>query len=171
MPKSMSKPVLEAKDGKIQATKHDQGKPRFSLIPARALREVAKVFTYGAEKYDVGNWHNGEGFDWSRLMDASDRHGSDFRLGQNLDEESDLHHLAHRICCDMMLLEHCLTNHGKDTRAKINYLPNTQVIHIDVSSPRPRSNNESTKMIRQVVNAAVKRGPKLGKAKTKVRRK
>lgn len=121
------KSKLEHHNGSVQATKHDQGKPRFSLIPARALTEVAKVFTYGAEKYAVGNWHNGEGFDWSRLMDASDRHGSDFRLGQNLDNESKLHHLAHRICCDLMLLEHVLTDHGKDDRTSIQYLPQVKI--------------------------------------------
>lgn len=107
-----------------QAAKFDTGKPRFSLIPARALEMVAKVFTYGANKYAVGNWHSGKGFTWSRLQDASDRHGKAFALGENNDPESDLHHLAHRICCDMMLLEHALTKLGTDDRDKTQLIQN-----------------------------------------------
>lgn len=107
---------LEQKGGKIQATKHDGAKPRFALLPRRALAEVAAVFTYGAAKYDIGNWHRGDGFDWDRLQSASLRHDNAFALGEDLDPESLYHHLAHKICCDMMLLEHCLTNHGKDNR-------------------------------------------------------
>lgn len=101
-----------------QATKYDRNKPRMALIPIRAKREVAKVFTYGAMKYDVGNWHSGDGFDYDRLQSASERHGDDFALGIDLDPESGYHHLAHRIACDMMLLEHCLTNLGHDNRTK-----------------------------------------------------
>jgi hypothetical protein len=122
---------LESRDGKVQATKYDDGKPRMSLVPKRALIEVAKVFTFGANtdpnkgpvKYGVGNWHSGDSFDWSRLLDASDRHGEAFQLGEDNDVESGLSHLAHRICCDMMLLELVLTGHGKDDRSKIQYLP------------------------------------------------
>lgn len=112
-------PKLEEKDGVVQATKHDSGKPRYGLVPARALKEVAQVFTWAATdpgKYCEGNWKEGDGFAWSRLIDASDRHGQDFKIGLDFDDESGLHHLAHRICCDMMLLEHYLTNHGKDDR-------------------------------------------------------
>lgn len=112
-----------APSGAVQSTKYDAGKPRMALIPVRAKREVARVFTYGAKKYDVGNWHAGEGFDYDRLQSASERHADDFALGMDLDPESGLHHLAHKICCDLMLLEHILTGHGTDNRAKTQYIP------------------------------------------------
>jgi len=114
---------LETKNGEVQASKFDQGKVRFSLLPARAKEAVAKVFSYGAEKYAVGNWHQGNGFDWSRLQDASERHANAFALGEDNDPESGLPHLAHKICCDMMLLEHQLTDHGIDDRDESQYHP------------------------------------------------
>lgn len=112
-----------APSGVVTSTKHDGGKPRFALVPKRALKEVAKVFTKGAVKYDVGNWHAGNGFDWDRLQSASDRHGVDWSLGEDNDPETGYNHIAHRIACDMMLLDHILTGHGTDNRAKTQYIP------------------------------------------------
>lgn len=125
-PKSASKANrssshLEAKGAKIQATKHDYGKVQF-LYPLRALVETNKVFTFGAIKYDVGNWHSGEGFDWQRLYDSALGHIFASMLGQDVDGESGHQHLAHAQCCIAMLLEHQLTNHGHDTRSKANYI-------------------------------------------------
>ncbi len=117
-----SKP-LEEKGGVVQATKADASKNMLGLTPVRAREEVGEVFTYGARKYSIGNWHSGDGFNWGRLMDASARHQLAFEKGEDLDPESGRHHLAHKICCDMMLLEHCLTNHGRDDRAERQYLP------------------------------------------------
>lgn len=118
--------ALAEKEGKIQATKFDGEKPRYALIPVRAKEAVAKVFTYGAEKYDVGNWHAGDSFDYDRLMSASERHAQAFAMGEDIDPESGFHHLAHKICCDMMLLELVLSGHGNDNRNKSQYLPDFQ---------------------------------------------
>ncbi len=114
---------LESKGGEVQATKHDGEKPRYALIPARAKEEVAKVFTYGGNKYDVGNWHAGDSFDYDRLQSASERHAQAFAMGEDIDPESGFHHLAHKVCCDMMLLELVLAGHGNDNRNKAQYLP------------------------------------------------
>lgn len=111
---------LETKQGKIQATKHDIGKIQF-LFPIRALAETNRVFTYGGKKYDIGNWHSGDGFDWQRLIDAAYGHIGNFQLGENYDKETKMYHLAHAMCCLAMLLEHQIVNLGNDTRSKTNH--------------------------------------------------
>lgn len=119
--------MLETTDGKVQATKHDNGKPRMALIPVRAKQEVAKVFTAGAEKYAAGNWHNGEGFDYDRPISAAERHIDDFLLGQRWDNGeggTKTHILANAICELMFVLEFELAQHGNDNRATIQYIPN-----------------------------------------------
>lgn len=114
---------LEQKEGVVQATKHDGEKPRMALIPVRAKKEVAAVFTKGAVKYDVGNWHAGDSFDYDRLISAAERHIDDFSLGQRADHDSGRHVLAHAICELMMLLELDLAGHGIDNRTKAQYIP------------------------------------------------
>jgi len=106
--------------GETQATKHDGTKNRLGLFPIRAFHEACRVFTWAATapgKYSEGNWKEGSGFRWSRLLDAGMGHRNSWALGEDLDTESHFHHLAHSICCDSMLLEHCLTGHGTDDRA------------------------------------------------------
>lgn len=117
---------LEEKDGKVVATKNDNGKLR-NLFPRRAYIEIQKVFNFGAEKYAVGNWHAGEGFDHSRLLDAMDRHYSAMLLGEDQDEESRLLHAAHLGCCVAMYIEHLVSGHGKDDRNRANYIPDFEV--------------------------------------------
>ncbi len=117
--------------GTAQATKFDGAKPRMALIPVRAKREVAAVFTFGANldperglvKYGIGNWFSGDGFDYDRLQSAAARHEDEFALGNRFDPESKRHVLAHAICSLLMLLEHDLTHHGNDNRDKTQYLP------------------------------------------------
>lgn len=96
------------------AKKFDDQKPRMSLIPQRALMEVAKVMTMGAKKYDDHNWR--KGMNWSRLSDAQLRHMAKFINGQNYDEESGLYELAHAAANCLMLLEYQLNNLGDDDR-------------------------------------------------------
>lgn len=100
------------------AMKYDFAKTKVDLYPVRAYLATCQVFTYGAEVYDVGNWHAGDGFKWSRLIASAERHLLDFKGGINYDKDSGLHVLAHMACCVAMLLEHVLTNHGEDDRAK-----------------------------------------------------
>lgn len=85
------------------AVKNDAMKPRMSLIPQLSLLEVAKVMTYGAEKYAEWNWS--EGSDYSVLTDAASRHITAFNCGENLDPESGLSHIAHAVSCLMMLYD------------------------------------------------------------------
>ena len=43
----------------MSGTKHDQGKPRISLIPKDALWGMAQALTYGAKKYSSDNFKGG----------------------------------------------------------------------------------------------------------------
>lgn len=83
--------------------KHDAGKPRFSLLPHRALAAVMAVLEYGAEKYGADNWQKVESAR-TRYYDAAQRHLMAWWLGQDDDPESGLPHLAHAACCVLFLL-------------------------------------------------------------------
>lgn len=75
--------------------KFDAGKLRYSLIPPKAMKELAKVLTYGAKKYKPNNWQLVE--DKDRYVDALYRHLEAWRNGEKFDEESKLSHLSHAL--------------------------------------------------------------------------
>ena len=100
-------------NGSNNAIKSDDGKVRMDLLPPDALREIAKVFTYGAKKYSVNNWCNG--FEWHRVYAALQRHLNAFWAGEDYDESGNLH-LACAGCNILMLISHQLRNIGKDDR-------------------------------------------------------
>jgi len=85
-----------------KGTKYDQGKPALALIPAEAIFEIGKVFTFGARKYGAYNWR--KGLSWTRLLSATLRHIYAFLLGEDNDPESGYNHLAHAGACICMLL-------------------------------------------------------------------
>jgi hypothetical protein len=91
-------------DDKNKGVKFDSGKYRFSLLSTDALVDIAKVGTMGATKYADHNWR--KGMKWSRLLDAAHRHMMAWQLGENLDAESQLPHLAHACWNLMALLEY-----------------------------------------------------------------
>lgn len=97
-----------------KAIKNDALKPRMSLVPQLAKYDVAKVMTYGEEKYAAYNWM--EGFKWTLLTDAIDRHLTAFLCGEDNDPESGLPHLAHLACSVMMALENCYLHPELDDR-------------------------------------------------------
>jgi len=78
-------------------TKNDTGKLRYGLIPPIAEMEMVKVLTFGAQKYSPDNWKNVD--DLSRYVDAALRHISAYRIGEQNDQETGHHHLAHAMCC------------------------------------------------------------------------
>lgn len=72
--------------------KYDCNKPRFDLIPADALEEVAKLYTIGANKYGVRNWELG--MSYGRLFGALMRHAWGWWKGERDDKDNKLHHLS-----------------------------------------------------------------------------
>lgn len=81
--------------------KYDSDKLRYSLIPWSALKEVVKVLEFGAKKYAVDNWKQ---IDPQRYKDAAMRHLVTILEGEWLDEESQLPHAAHCICCLLFII-------------------------------------------------------------------
>lgn len=77
------------------------GKIMYSLLLPEFLKEVAEIMTIGAEKYDIDNWKKCK--DKKLYIDALFRHIEAWRLGEQRDEETDKHHLAH-ACCNLMFL-------------------------------------------------------------------
>lgn len=88
----------------VKGRKFDKEKTRFGLLPPLALEETAKVLTLGAQKYEPENWRyvdNGV----ERYFDALLRHVWAWKKGDTLDDETNLHHLAHAICCAMFIID------------------------------------------------------------------
>lgn len=83
--------------------KFDQDKLRYDLLPFRGMDEVVRVLTYGARKYAPDNWRHVPDAD-RRYIAAALRHISAYTQGLTLDEETDMHHLAHAICCLLFIL-------------------------------------------------------------------
>jgi hypothetical protein len=91
---------MDSTDG----VKYDEGKPQFSLMKTDALLEMVAVLTYGAKKYSPDNWEkleNGR----QRYFDAANRHMWQWFGGEERDQESGLHHLAHAMSSLMFLIQ------------------------------------------------------------------
>ena len=78
--------------------KFDNGKLRYDLIPIEVEEEMAKVLTFGAAKYAPNNWQKVEDFE-ERYYASLRRHLSEWRKGNNYDEESKLFHLSQALTC------------------------------------------------------------------------
>lgn len=74
------------------------------LIPPKALLEVGKVLTFGAQKYAPDNWKYVEDAQ-NRYTSGTWRHILADMIGEEADEETEISHLAHAICCLMFKLE------------------------------------------------------------------
>jgi len=92
-----------------EGKKYDGEKPRMHLLPPKSMFEVAKVLTFGAEKYDEHNWRKLENLQ-NRYTSGALRHIFAHNDGEQLDQESELSHLAHAICCLLFKLEIELEN-------------------------------------------------------------
>jgi hypothetical protein len=95
--------------------KDDQGKEKFTMIPQLAIKEVAKVFTHGADKY--GDFNYSKQGDVLRYIDALHRHTNQYLSGENMDE-SGVHHLACVAANALMALDGILNKTITDNRNK-----------------------------------------------------
>ena len=82
--------------------KHDQNKIRYDLVPPRALEGLAKVLTFGANKYTPNGWKS---VDKDRYIAAAMRHFEAYRKGEVNDVESGLPHMYHVMCCITFISE------------------------------------------------------------------
>ena len=91
-------------------------KPKFSLMPQKALLEVAKVFTYGEHKYEAFNYSKGE--DITVYIDAAMRHINAFLCNEDIDKETKTNHLANATADLLMTLDNILNGTSVDNRNK-----------------------------------------------------
>lgn len=92
-----------------KGVKYDSEKPRYDLLPPKALLEAVKNLTFGATKYAPENWKKvPEGR--RRYFAAAQRHQWQWKSGETLDPENNLHHLAAAIVNLMFILEKELNN-------------------------------------------------------------
>lgn len=66
-------------------------KARFSLIPADALWALAEHFGAGANKYGDRNWE--KGYNWTKTLDALERHLNQMKMGEWRDVETGSAHI------------------------------------------------------------------------------
>lgn len=102
---------------KIEAAKnYDQGKIRYELIPADALREVARLYTEACAtgKYPDRNWE--KGMSWERVFGSLERHIQSWQLGEDNDPEFGIHHMAHAAFRCLQLLAYHMRSIGTDDR-------------------------------------------------------
>jgi len=93
-----------------QGIKYDKAKAMYSLIPPRALHEVARNLTAGADKYPLDNWKKVQGAR-RRYYDALQRHLYAHNIGEIYDKEStqeNILHLSAVVVNAMFLLEFML---------------------------------------------------------------
>lgn len=100
----MSIDFVSVEDAPTPGGKHDSGKPLMGAVPPNALLAVARVLTFGAEKYGRDNWRQVENAE-TRYLDAALRHINAYQRGEVADPESGESHLAHAVCSLMFMLE------------------------------------------------------------------
>ncbi len=85
--------------------KNDIQKPNLAILfdTPSALENVAMVMEYGANKYSRCNWNKCD--DKERYIAASLRHIMAYSNGEDIDDESNLPHLAHAVCSLLFVLE------------------------------------------------------------------
>ena len=97
-------PFVSVEDAPTTGSKHDLGKPLMGAVPPNASLAVARVLTFGAEKYGRDNWRQVENAE-TRYLDAALRHINAYQRGEVADPESGESHLAHAVCSMMFMLE------------------------------------------------------------------
>ncbi len=80
----------------MESNKNDivEDKLRWDLLPLSLVKEVVKVFHFGAKKYSPNSWQELED-GYNRYKAAFFRHVEAFERGEMRDQESGLFHLAH----------------------------------------------------------------------------
>jgi len=100
----------------MPADHYSEGKLPLEQIPVEMLQALAAIYRFGEVKYSRDNWK--QGTDWHEFYGSALRHLTSWWLGQDLDAESQLPHLAHAIWNLTALLYYQERNLGTDDRDK-----------------------------------------------------
>lgn len=90
-------------------------KPGIRAIPPSVLIFLGQAMANGADKYGLMNWREKK-VSTSVYYDAGMRHRIRFWDGENLDPESGVHHLAHSMACDAIVLDALMMGKLNDDR-------------------------------------------------------
>ena len=82
--------------------KYDKDKIRMDLVPLECIESIAKVLTYGADKYEENSWQELPDF-WKRYKGALLRHLTALDKGELIDKESGLYHIDQVLTNAMFL--------------------------------------------------------------------
>jgi len=105
----------ESQMGQETAARFTEGKNRHDLIPSSPIDELARVYTYGCQKYDSDNWR--KGLKWRKdVIGPLKRHLEKWIRGEKIDKESGCYHLAMTLWNVCALMEYERTNTGIDDR-------------------------------------------------------
>ena len=83
--------------------RYNTGKPMMELIEPGFMEEVAKILTFGAEKYDTNNWKKFDSVKRFQTYGSLMRHLEAHRKGEKTDPESGCSHLCHIVANSMFL--------------------------------------------------------------------
>lgn len=85
-----------------ESLKYDENKVRMDLVPLECVEQVAKILTFGANKYEENSWQDLSDF-WKRYKAALLRHLTAIDKGELIDSESGLPHIDHVLCNALFL--------------------------------------------------------------------
>jgi hypothetical protein len=85
-------------------TKYGQAKPGFSSIPQTAIVHLGRAMENGRDKYGLYNWRE-TNVSSTIYVDAAWRHLASWMDGEDVAEDSGVHHLGHVMACCAILLD------------------------------------------------------------------
>ena len=113
-----------------EARRYNTGKLRWMLMDFEAMEPMIRVLMYGAHKYTIFEGKDGKhirgvdispeeakglkiiesgsdnwkaGLDYVQLLECNQRHQNAIARGEDIDPESGLPHIGHKMCNDMFL--------------------------------------------------------------------
>lgn len=141
----------------METKRHNNDKPRMSIVPRAAIEECAKAMEYGAKKYSMHNWRvGGKKASSHYLADSALRHIYSYLDGEDIDAESNNSHIGHALANLAFIAQ--LTRDNAITDDRYKPVPETPVEYIE--NPRSCGAMVSNYQVAQVVNnGAVMRRP------------
>lgn len=76
--------------------RYNKGKRKWSLLSFKALEPMIDVLEFGATKYEPFNWQ--KGLDKTEILESLQRHVAKLFDGEEIDQESKIHHIGHILC-------------------------------------------------------------------------
>jgi len=92
-------------------------KPDYGYVPMAPLYEVGKAMRDGAQKYGPFNWRE-QPVNANVYVNAARRHLDLWAAGEEIADDSKVHHLAHAMACMVILMDAQQHNSLNDNRVR-----------------------------------------------------